>query len=89
MMNGSDFVLVGSFRQGEGEQSEFYGMVAKQDMNGTLTILSVGVEDTEFDIMQWIQNTIGMMRAEKSFVVQAADKYDRLKKEGQARKSIH
>ena len=87
-MNGSNFVLVGSFRQAP-ETNEFYGMVCKQDMTGELTILTVGVEDSEYAIMQWVQNTIAMMRAEQSFTVQAADKYDRMKKEQEALKSIH
>lgn len=88
MKNSGSFVLVGSFRQAP-ETNEFYGMVAKQDMDGTLTILTVGVEDSEFAIMEWVQNTIAMMRAERSFTVQAADKYDRMKKEQAALKSIH
>lgn len=82
-----NFVLVGSYKYEE-TTAEWYGMVAKQDEDGTLTVLTVGAEDSEFAIASWVKDTITMMRAEKSFVVQAADKYDRARKEEEALRSI-
>lgn len=70
-----EFVLVGSFNFVP-ERGEYVGVVCKQQ--GTvLTVLNVGAEMTEMDILLWIKDTIELMRKMGRIDVQAPDMYDR------------
>ena len=71
--------LIGSFdtRRGTDGLIEYVGAVAKQE-GATLTVLTVGVEDTREAILQWIKDTIAMIRDLGREDVQALDKYDRM-----------
>lgn len=71
------YVLVGSF-QFVPERAEFIGVVAKQE-GKDLTIVTVGIEATEYAILMWIKDTITLMRAAGSTEVQAPDMYDRMR----------
>jgi hypothetical protein len=70
----SDFVLVGSFKRGD--DGLYYGAVAKQE-GKTMTVLTVGVEPNEFLILEWIRDTIKIMRSSGQDDVQAPDMVDR------------
>jgi hypothetical protein len=68
-------ILIGSFKF-DAERNEYLGMVVKQ--NGReMTVLTIGSEATEHDILVWIKQTIDLMRAEGRTDVQAPDMYDR------------
>lgn len=70
-----EFVLVGSFKYVK-ERAEYIGIVCKQD-KGTLEVLTVGAEGTEMAILEWLRETIKIMRATGSLTAQAPDMYDR------------
>ena len=74
----SDFFLVGSFRHVPNGRGEYVGCVAKQQ-GKEMTVLAVGCEDTEHGILDWIKNTIALMRESGKLNVQAPDKYDRMR----------
>jgi hypothetical protein len=69
------FKLIGSFRLNP-ESGEFVGCVAKQEGH-ELTLLTVGCEATEMAILDWIRDTIMLMRTTGHLDVQAADMHDR------------
>jgi hypothetical protein len=69
------FFLVGSYRFVP-ERQEWIGMVCKQE--GTdMAVLTLGAEGSEFAIMQWVKDTIALMRESGELNVQAPDMYDR------------
>ena len=72
---GSDFVLVGSFKIGE--DGLYYGVVVKQQAK-EIEVLTVGVEGTEMLILEWIRDTIKLMRESGQTDVQAPDMVDRV-----------
>lgn len=71
----SEFVLVGSFKFVP-ERAEYIGVVCKQQ-GDTLEVLTVGAEGTEMAILEWLRETIKLMREAGSVEVQAPDMYDR------------
>lgn len=71
-----EFVLVGSFNFVP-ERGEYIGVVCKQE-GKVLTVLNIGAEMTEADILLWIKDTIALMRSTGRLDVQAADMYDRI-----------
>lgn len=68
-------VLVGHYKFVP-ERSEFIGAVASQE-GKVMTVLSIGCEDSEFAILNWIKETIRLMREAGRLDVQAPDMYDR------------
>lgn len=70
-----EFVLVGSFKYSK-ERGEYIGIVCKQE-KGTLEVLTIGAESTEFAILEWIRETVKIIRATGSLTAQAPDMYDR------------
>ena len=74
----SDFFLVGSFKLVP-ERGEYIGVVCKQQ-GTTMEVLCVGAEVTEFAILEWIRDTIKLMRSAGKENVQAPDMYDRMPK---------
>lgn len=72
--NGSA-ILIGNFRFVP-ERNEYVGVVCKQE--GTeLTVLTLGSEASEHDILMWLRQTIALMRSEGRYDVQAPDMYER------------
>jgi hypothetical protein len=69
-------------------RGEYIGTVCKQE-GKNLTVLTVGAEQSEWDILDWIKNTIDLMRAEGREDVQAPDMYDRAKAAAEARGGHH
>jgi hypothetical protein len=74
-MSAYDYKLIGSFRFNPDTQ-EYIGAIAKQEGH-ELTILTVGCEATETAIMDWIKETIALMRSTNRTDVQASDMHDR------------
>lgn len=73
----ADTILVGHYRYAP-EIGSFVGAVASQDQSTrTMTVLVVGVEATEYAILDWIKETIALMRAAGATNVQAPDMHDR------------
>ena len=73
----SDYFLVGSYKHAPA-RGEFIGCVVKQQ-GKELTVLTVGCEGTEHAILEWIKETIKLMREAGRTDVQAPDMYDRLR----------
>lgn len=71
----SDFFLAGSFKKGEG--GLYFGVVVKQQ-GKAIEVLTVGIESTEMLILEWIKDTIKLMRESGQFDVQASDMVDRV-----------
>lgn len=72
-----EYVLNGAFKFVP-ERQEYIGVISKiGKTDGTLTVVSVGAEATEMAILEWIKETIKVMRESGSTTVQAADMYDR------------
>ena len=71
----SEFFLVGSYKHVP-DRHEYIGCVAKQQ-GSELTVLSVGCEASEHAILEWIKETIRLMRESGRTDVQASDMYDR------------
>jgi hypothetical protein len=69
------YILQGAFRFVP-ERAEYIGVVSKLE-GKDLTVLTIGAEQSEWDILDWIKNTIDLMRAEGKLDVQAPDMYDR------------
>lgn len=72
-----NIVLVGHYRFVP-EKQAYVGAVASQDeSNRTMTVLSIGIEESEFAILEWIKETIALMRSAGNTNVQAPDMFDR------------
>lgn len=71
----ADFVLAGQFKFVP-ERQEYIGVVGKVERH-KLTIVSVGAESTEMAILEWLRETIRIMREAGRTDVQAPDMYDR------------
>jgi hypothetical protein len=72
------YKLVGSYRYNP-ETSEFIGCVAKQE-GRELSVLTIGCELSEVLILEWLRETIKLMRDTGRTDVQAADMHDRMSK---------
>ena len=72
----SDYKLVGAFKK-DLERRQFIGVITKVEPDGALTIVSVGLELSEFAVLEWIRSTIKLMREAGSTDVQAPDMIDR------------
>jgi len=69
------YILQGAFKLVP-ERGEYIGVVSKIE-GKDLTVLCVGAERSEWDILDWIKNTIDLMRSSNQLDVQAPDMYDR------------
>lgn len=69
------FFLVGSYRFVP-ERQEWIAVVCKQE-GKDMSVLTIGAESTELAAMDWIKNTIALMRESGELTMQAPDMYDR------------
>lgn len=69
------YILNGSFKLVP-ERQEYIGVISKVE-GTTLTVVAIGAEASEFDILNWIKETIAIMRGANATNVQAPDMYDR------------
>lgn len=74
----SNYNLVGAFK-GDKERGEYVGVITKvpHDLGGEIEVVAIGSEMTEFEILEWLRNTIKAMRDKGDTNVQAADMYAR------------
>lgn len=71
-----DYVLNGSYKFVP-ERGEYIAIISKIGRDHTLEVVSIGAETSEAAILDWIKETIKVMREARSTDVQAADMYDR------------
>ena len=70
------YVLNGSFKFVP-ERGEYIGVISQIGKDGVLTVVSIGAEATETGILEWIRESIKVMRETGVTNVQASDMYDR------------
>ncbi|HEX6826418.1 MAG TPA: hypothetical protein VF077_08895 [Nitrospiraceae bacterium] len=58
---------------------EWLGTIIQNEPDGTMCVLTVGVEDTEDAIIKWGAGTLDLMHALQRGDVELPDKYDRAK----------
>ena len=75
MSRPGDFFLVGHHRF-VAARGEWLGVVCKQQ-GATMTVLCVGAEMSEGEILIWIKEIVALMRSTGVENVQAPDMYDR------------
>lgn len=73
-----EYFLVGSYRFVP-ERQEYIAVIAKQE-GTTMTVVSIGCENSEADVLEWLRETIKLMRESGRLDVQAPDMYDRAKR---------
>jgi predicted transcriptional regulator len=72
------YTLTGQFSKAP-DGATYVGVVSKVE-GTTLTVLTVGCEASEHDILVWIKETIKLMRDSGQTDIQAPDMLDRLNK---------
>jgi hypothetical protein len=75
MSRPGDFFLVGHHRFDKA-RGEWMGIVCKQE-GTTMTVLTIGSEMSEGEILIWLKETVALMRTAGAENVQAPDMYDR------------
>lgn len=76
-----EYFLVGSY-QFVPERQEYIAIIIKQE-GTTMEVASIGCENSEADALEWIRETIKIMRESGRTDVQAPDMYDRAERLGQ------
>jgi hypothetical protein len=71
------YTLVGRFTV-DPKTGDYVGIIAKHE-GKTITVLTLGAEDSETAILMWLRGTIAAMREQGRTDVQLPDKYDRKK----------